>query len=160
MILILCTMSIILFRESPKHFGGTQSLLIQLKPVFKIVIGSIKRIFYFLNNVCFTISEGPKIIFMNTKLRGLSAMGLFVGRDHSHVFMEIDTDFFNIKHLNGQGRLVAIDVWGVGGKSSAEAQMEMRQWEQKQIEKSKKVNPLQLFLVKINDVVSSCLFKI
>ncbi|CAF4321187.1 unnamed protein product, partial [Adineta steineri] len=38
------------FRESPKHFGGIQSCLLQLKPVFKVVL------------------EGPNIIFMNTKL--------------------------------------------------------------------------------------------
>lgn len=27
------------FRESPKQFGGIQACLIQLKPVFKIVVG-------------------------------------------------------------------------------------------------------------------------
>lgn len=78
---------------------------------------------------------------MNTKLRGVSELGLFIGRDRTRPFLNIDGDFFNAKHLNGEGRLVAIDVWGVGGKASAEEQDNMRQWEGKQIEKSRKVNP-------------------
>ena len=76
---------------------------------------------------------------MNTKLRGVSELGLFIGRDHTHRFLSIDGDFFNAKHLHGEGRLVAIDVWGVGGKASAEEQDSMRQWEDKQIEKTRKV---------------------
>jgi hypothetical protein len=76
---------------------------------------------------------------MNTKLRGVSALGLFIGRDHTHVFLNIDGDFFNAKHLYGEGRLAAIDVWGVGGKKSAEEQNSMRQWEDGQVEKSRKV---------------------
>lgn len=85
------------------------------------------------------VSEGQGIIFMNTKLRGVSELGLFIGRDRTRPFLNIDGDFFNAKHLNGEGRLVAIDVWGVGGKASAEEQDSMRQWEGKQIEKSRKV---------------------
>ena len=84
-------------------------------------------------------SEGPNIIFMNTKLRGVSELGLFIGRDATHTFLSIDSDFFNAKHLNGEGRVAAIDVWGVGGKASAEEQDNMRHWEDRQIEKSKKV---------------------
>ena len=76
---------------------------------------------------------------MNTKSRGISALGLFIGRDHAHTFLNIDSDFFNVKHLNGEGRLVAIDVWGVGGRASADEQSSMRQWEDKQVEKSRKV---------------------
>ncbi|CAF3736750.1 unnamed protein product [Adineta steineri] len=109
------------FRESPKHFGGIQSCLLQLKPVFKVVL------------------EGPNIIFMNTKLRGVSALGLFIGRDHTHTFLNIDGDFFNVKHINGEGRLAAIDVWGAGGTKSADEQKDIRQWENKQVEKSRKV---------------------
>ncbi|UJR25140.1 hypothetical protein I4U23_006499 [Adineta vaga] len=109
------------FRESPKYFGGIQTCLLQLKPVFKLVL------------------EGPHTIFMNTKLRSMSTLGLCVGRDHSHTFLNIDEDFFNVKHINGDGRLVAIDVWGVGGKKSAEEQQDLRHWEEKQVEKSRKV---------------------
>lgn len=76
---------------------------------------------------------------MNTKLRGVSTLGLFIGRDPAHVFLNIDGDFFNAKHLNGEGRLVAIDVWGAGGKKTADEQDSMRQWEKKQVEKSGKV---------------------
>jgi len=76
---------------------------------------------------------------MNTKLRGVSELGLFVGRDHTHTFLNIDSDFFNVKHIHGEGRLVAIDVWGVGGKASADEQNIMRHWESKQIEKNRKV---------------------
>ena len=83
--------------------------------------------------------EGPNIIFMNTKLRGVSALGLFIGRDHTHTFLSIDGDFFNAKHLHGEGRVTAIDVWGAGGKKSADEQDTMRQWEGKQVEKSRKV---------------------
>jgi hypothetical protein len=32
-------------RESPKHFGGIQTSLLQLKPVFKVVLGNIHSIF-------------------------------------------------------------------------------------------------------------------
>ena len=88
----------------------------------------------------FDVSEGPRIIFMNTKLRGVSALGLSVGRDHSNTFLNVDGDFFNIKHLNGEGRLVAIDVWGAGGKKSADEQQDMQSWESKQVEKTRKVN--------------------
>jgi len=109
------------FRESAKHFGGIQTCLLQLKPVFKLVL------------------EGPNIIFMNTKLRGVSELGLFIGRDHTRTFLNIDSDFFNVKHIHGEGRLAAIDVWGVGGKASAEEQNSMRQWEGRQVEKSRKV---------------------
>ncbi|CAF3023662.1 unnamed protein product [Rotaria socialis] len=109
------------FKESPKHFGGIQACLFQLKPVFK------------------TVLEGPNIIFMNTKLRGVSTLGLFIGRDLAHTFLNIDGDFFNVKHLNGEGRLAAIDVWGVGGRDSADEQNSMRQWETKQVEKARKV---------------------
>jgi hypothetical protein len=76
---------------------------------------------------------------MNTKLRGVSELGLFIGRDHTHTFLSIDGDFFNAKHLLGEGRLVGIDVWGVGGKASTEEQGNMRQWEDKQVEKNRKV---------------------
>ncbi|CAF2651461.1 unnamed protein product [Rotaria sp. Silwood2] len=117
------------FKESPKHFGGIQACLYQLKPVFKLIIG---------RNQNFLI-KGPNIIFMNTKLRGLSAPGLFIGRDLAHTFLNIDGDFFNVKHLNGEGRLAAIDVWGVGGRKSTEEQSSMRQWENTQVEKSRKV---------------------
>jgi hypothetical protein len=86
---------------------------------------------------------------MNTKLRGVSELGLFIGRDHAHTFLNIDSDFFNAKHLNGEGRLVAIDVWGVGGKASAEEQDNIRQWENKQVEKSQKVK-LQHTLISIS----------
>ena len=93
-----------------------------------------------MNFLMFSLPEGPKIIFMNTKLRGLSSLGLFVGRDLVNTFLNVDGDFFNIKHLNGEGRLVAIDVWGAGGQKSADEQKDMRQWENKQVEKSSKVN--------------------
>ena len=76
---------------------------------------------------------------MNTKLRSISTLGLCVGRDHGHTFLSIDEDFFNVKHINGEGRLVAIDVWGTGGKKSSEEQNDMRQWEERQVEKSRKV---------------------
>ena len=76
---------------------------------------------------------------MNTKLRSMSTLGLSVGRDHAHTFLSIDEDFFNVKHINGEGRLVAIDVWGTGGKKSCEEQNDMRQWEERQVEKSRKV---------------------
>lgn len=76
---------------------------------------------------------------MNTKLRSMSTLGLSVGRDATHSYLSIDEDFFNAKHLNGQGRVVAIDVWGTGGKKSADAQDDMRQWEDRQVEKSRKV---------------------
>ncbi|CAF0893044.1 unnamed protein product [Adineta ricciae] len=109
------------FRESPKYFGGIQTCLLQLKPVFKLIL------------------EGSHIIFMNTKLRSISTLGLCVGRDHGHTFLSIDEDFFNVKHINGEGRLVAIDVWGTGGKKSSEEQNDMRQWEERQVEKSRKV---------------------
>ena len=76
---------------------------------------------------------------MNTKLRSVSSLGLSIGRDAAHTYLSIDEDFFNVKHLNGAGRLVAIDVWGTGGKQSADAQSDMRQWEDRQVEKSRKV---------------------
>ena len=76
---------------------------------------------------------------MNTKLRGLSALGLLVGRDHAHTYLNIDSDFFNVKHLNGDARLVAIDVWGAGGQKSADEQRDMHAWEDRQVEKSRKV---------------------
>jgi len=76
---------------------------------------------------------------MNTKLRGVSELGLSVGRDQTRTFLRIDGDFFNVKHMHGEGRLAAIDVWGVGGKASAEEQENLRDWEDKQIEKSRKV---------------------
>lgn len=79
---------------------------------------------------------------MNTKLRGVSTLGLFIGRDLTRSFLSIDGDFFNAKHLNGEGRLAAIDVWGAGGTKSVEEQNGMRQWETKQIEKSKKVKEI------------------
>jgi len=109
------------YRESPKHFGGIQTCFFQLKPVFKVVL------------------EGPHIIFMNTKLRGLSALGLLVGRDHTHTYFSIDADFFNVKHLHGDVRLLGIDVWGAGGQKSADEQRDMHAWEGRQIEKSQKV---------------------
>lgn len=90
--------------------------------------------------ITFVVSEGPRIIFMNTKLRGVSSLGLSVGRDHTNTFLNVDGDFFNIKHLNGEGRLVAIDVWGAGGKKSADEQQDMQSWESKQVEKTRKVN--------------------
>jgi hypothetical protein len=83
--------------------------------------------------------EGANIIFMNTKLRSVSTLGLSIGRDTAHTYLSIDEDFFNAKHLNGEARLVAIDVWGAGGKKSAEAQNDLRQWEDRQVEKSRKV---------------------
>ena len=130
------------YRESPKQFGGIQACLMQLKPVYKMVTGKDE----FSNEKSidlfgFVVSEGQNIIFMNTKLRGVSELGLFIGRDRTRPFLNIDGDFFNAKHLNGEGRLVAIDVWGVGGKASADEQDNMRQWEDKQIEKSRKVKP-------------------
>ena len=82
---------------------------------------------------------------MNTKLRGVSELGLFIGRDRTRPFLNLDGDFFNAKHLNGEGRVVAIDVWGVGGKASAEEQDNMRQWEDRQIEKSRKVKTVIFF---------------
>ncbi|CAF0767642.1 unnamed protein product [Didymodactylos carnosus] len=109
------------FKESPKHFGGVHSRLIQLKPVLKI------------------LQEGPNIIFMNTKLRGVSSLGLHIGRDLQHTFLTIDGDFFNATHINGEGRLSAIEVWGCGGTKAAQEQGNMRQWEAKQIEKLRKV---------------------
>jgi hypothetical protein len=83
--------------------------------------------------------EGSNIIFMNTKLRSVSTLGLSIGRDHTYTFLNIDSDFFNVKHLHGEGRLTAIDVWGAGGKKSADDQNSTRQWENKQVEKSRKV---------------------
>ncbi len=98
------------------------------------------KIKFFIENTFFvSFVEGPNIIFMNTKLRGVSELGLFIGRDHKHPLLNIDGDFFNVKHINGEGRLTAIDVWGVGGKASAEEQGSMRRWEEGQIEKSRKV---------------------
>ena len=76
---------------------------------------------------------------MNTKLRGISALGLFVGRDHAHTFLNIDDDFFNVKHINGEGRLTAVDVWGVGARKNVEEQKSMRQWEERQVDKAQKV---------------------
>jgi hypothetical protein len=90
---------------------------------------------------------------MNTKLRGVSALGLFIGRDHTHTFLNIDEDFFNVKHIHGEGRLAAIDVWGVGGKKCAEEQDSMRQWENRQVEKSRKVKSK----INFNILFLSCL---
>jgi hypothetical protein len=61
------------------------------------------------------------------------------GKHHTHTFLSIDGDFFNAKHLHGEGRVTAIGVWGAGGKKSADEQDNMRQCEGKQVEKSRKV---------------------
>jgi hypothetical protein len=41
---------------------------------------------------CFYFLESSNIIFMNTKLRGVLAFGLFIGHDHTHTFLSIDAD--------------------------------------------------------------------
>lgn len=104
------------WKDSAKRFGGSDTVLLQLTPVYRIV------------------QAGGPLILWNQHERGIPK-GIQVGKDGSSVVLNLPSDFEQIKHYGVDCELHNIEMWGCGGTETRQAQMKQKQWERKDIEK-------------------------
>ncbi|XP_074642952.1 uncharacterized protein LOC141900110 [Tubulanus polymorphus] len=104
------------WRESSSRWGGMYTSLIQILPVFRIVM------------------SGADMIFMNLQLRGLPK-GIQIGKDHKSLVLEINEELTSVKKYGIPYKLIRLEVWGCGSDTARKAQLEQRHWEKRETEK-------------------------
>ncbi|XP_034942247.1 uncharacterized protein [Chelonus insularis] len=115
-----CICSAIEWRESHLYWGNEDSVIIELKPLYRLV------------------EKGPKLLYLNTSIRGYP-QGLRAGKDTRNPFINIDQAFNSVSFGGAPHKLVSIVVWGCGDVKSREQQLEIKKWQVKEAEKQRVV---------------------
>ncbi|XP_050410341.1 uncharacterized protein LOC126824930 [Patella vulgata] len=111
------------WRESTSLFGGPDCMLIQLSPVYRVV------------------QAGENMLLWNEYSRDLPK-GIQVGKGDQNKVIFLPQDFEQIEHYGVSCTLHKIEVWGCGGATAKEAQIQQKQWENKDTQRhqSRKLN--------------------
>lgn len=80
-----------------------------------------------------------KNIYLNTKSRGIK-LGLIFGYSNMKPILTIDENFNSIDHeLCKNDQIISVEAWGCGPKKAHLNQIDLKKWENKQVEKMKTV---------------------
>ncbi|XP_012226454.1 uncharacterized protein [Linepithema humile] len=115
-----CVCSAVEWRESHLYCGDEDSMGIQLIPSFKV------------------IEKGPKILYLNTTIRGYPH-GLRLGSDPRSPLISIDESFHSVSIAGAPYRIASLEVWGCGDTKLREKQLEIKKWQVKEAEKQRVV---------------------
>ncbi|EZA58764.1 hypothetical protein X777_14933 [Ooceraea biroi] len=116
--LTYCVCSAVEWRESHLYWGDEDSMGIQLTPSYKV------------------IEKGPKILYLNTNIRGYPH-GLRLGSDPRSPFISIDESFHSVSIAGAPYRISSLEVWGCGDMKLREKQLEIKKWQVKEAEKQR-----------------------
>ncbi|GAV03482.1 hypothetical protein RvY_13899-2 [Ramazzottius varieornatus] len=109
------------WRESPNRWGGSDSVLLQLKPHFK------------------RLDSGSNLAYLNANARGWYK-GILLGRDAERPLIKIDSDFSTCEIWpETPDKLLCAEVWGCAGSAPKMAQVDQIKWENKAAEKLQKI---------------------
>lgn len=93
--LTYCVCSAVEWRESHLYWGDEDSMGLQLTPSFKV------------------IEKGPKILYLNTSIRGYPH-GLRLGSDPRSPLISIDDSFHSVSIAGAPYSIDRLEVWGCG----------------------------------------------
>lgn len=108
--------------DSPEKFGGPYCYLIELFPCVNIV------------------ETNSNMVYLKEMGRSIPT-GLIIGsgnRPKVKISIDLSTAEINYKGLLNE-TVERVEVWGCGGEAAIKNQADMKKWEQKEIEKRKKV---------------------
>ncbi|XP_064612544.1 uncharacterized protein LOC135476446 [Liolophura sinensis] len=115
---VYCVASDTEWREDGSVFGGADCQLIQVSPSYRV------------------IQVGAGLFLWNEKSRD-KRRGIQIGKDSKTPPIFIPRDFDTVQHYGVDCRLHSIEVWSVGNQATKLAQMKQKQWEKKEVEKSR-----------------------
>lgn len=104
------------WREGPFRFGGNDTMLLQITPVFRLV------------------QAGGPMVMWNEYSRDVR-QGIHIGKDPKSVVIMIPSEFNKLEHYGVSCGLNKIEVWGCGTTHTKQAQEQQKQWELKEAEK-------------------------
>lgn len=104
------------WREGASRFGGEDTMLIQVSPIFRVMQKS-----------------GP-LATWNEYSRDLRK-GIYMGKDGKSLVLFIPADFDSVEHYGVNCALHKIEMWGCGPSSIREEQVKQKQWEKKEADK-------------------------
>ncbi|KAK6636400.1 hypothetical protein RUM43_010061 [Polyplax serrata] len=108
------------WKESHLYRGEGDCIIMQLLPEY------------------YVIERGPKILYLNTSIRGYPK-GIRAGSDPRKPSIVVDEDFSKVTYKEIPYQLVNVEVWGCGKPEQREAQLEIKKWEVKEAEKQRVV---------------------
>ncbi|XP_018404252.1 PREDICTED: uncharacterized protein LOC108780912 isoform X2 [Cyphomyrmex costatus] len=115
-----CVCSAVEWRESHLYWGDEDSIGIQLIPSYKIM------------------EKGPKVLYLNTNIRGYPH-GLRFGSDPRSPLISIDESFHFVTIAGAPYSIASLEVWGCGDTKLREKQLEIKKWQVKEAEKQRVV---------------------
>lgn len=104
------------WRDDAKKFGGKDTVLLQITPVYRVVQ-----------------SDGPMVLW--NQIEREKPRGISIGKEGSTEVLKIPQEFDNIKHYGVDCELITVEMWGCAGTEIRKAQMQQKKWERKDIEK-------------------------
>jgi hypothetical protein len=108
------------WRESHQYWGGDDTIILQLLPNYKV------------------INRGPKSMYLNTSIRGYPK-GIRAGNDPRKPSIEVDDSFQHVTHCGIPYKLESVEVWGCGSPKNREVQLDIKNWQIKEAEKTRKL---------------------
>uniref|UniRef100_A0A1B6FL81 TLDc domain-containing protein n=1 Tax=Cuerna arida TaxID=1464854 RepID=A0A1B6FL81_9HEMI len=108
------------WQESHLYWGGEESIIIQILPLYHVV------------------QRGPKLLYLNMKIRGYPK-GIRAGLDPRKPSLDINDSFTVMTYKGIPYQLQTVEVWGCGTPQSREMQLDIKKWEVKQAERQRVV---------------------
>uniref|UniRef100_A0A1B6DBB8 TLDc domain-containing protein n=1 Tax=Clastoptera arizonana TaxID=38151 RepID=A0A1B6DBB8_9HEMI len=118
--MIFCIGSNQEWKDTHQYWGGEESIIVQMLPLYSVV------------------ERGAKLIYLNSSIRGYPK-GIRAGLDPRKPKIEINEGFSEVKFQGVPYNLHSIEVWGCGTPQSREVQLDIKKWQVKQIEKERTV---------------------
>lgn len=106
------------WREGTHRFGGEDTMLLQITPVFRVV------------------QAGGPMVLWNEYSRDIR-QGIHIGKDPKSLIIVIPSDFDKVEHYGVNCAINKLEVWGCGSTTTKDKQNEQKQWEKKETEKHK-----------------------
>ncbi|XP_017876040.1 uncharacterized protein LOC108622592 [Ceratina calcarata] len=113
-----CICSSLEWRESHLYWGDEDSMAIELFPSYKV------------------IEKGPKVLYLNTSIRGYPH-GLRFGSNPRSPNISIDESFQSVSISGAPYPISSLEVWGCGNTKSRERQLEIKKWQVKEAERQR-----------------------
>ena len=106
------------WREGTTRFGGEDTMLLQITPVFRVV------------------QAGGPMVLWNEFSRDIRK-GIHIGKDPKCPVIVIPSDFDTLEHYAVSCMINKVEVWGCGSISTRDAQVQQKQWEKKDADRHK-----------------------
>ncbi|XP_076757195.1 uncharacterized protein LOC143427152 [Xylocopa sonorina] len=113
-----CISSAVEWRESHLYWGDEDSMGIELFPSYRV------------------IERGPKVLYLNTSIRGYPH-GLRFGSNPRSAYISIDESFHSVSISGAPYPIATLEVWGCGNTQLRERQLEIKKWQVKEAEKQR-----------------------